>query len=239
MSLPVRPAYVIYQWLWTGLDWLFPPNCGGCGVKGARWCAACQADAIVIQPPICIICGAINIVGEGQCFHCSNSRPSYSSLRSWALFKGSVRNAVHRLKYGKDVAMGEILSRPLIQIVSNQDWKIDLVIPVPLSVARKIERGYNQAALLARPISLATGWAYAPSALLRTRETASQVGLSIADRLINVSGAFEGNRIKLDKKNVLLVDDVTTSGATLMACSQALRLAGANEVYCVTLARAE
>jgi ComF family protein len=120
----------------------------------------------------------------------------------------------------------------------GQGWLIDVVVPVPLGIARLKERGYNQAALIAHPFALASGLRYAPRALLRTRETRSQVGLSITERKINVTDAFKARHEIVGGKRVLLIDDVTTSSATLDACAAALRKDGADQVYCLTLARA-
>jgi len=100
------------------------------------------------------------------------------------------------------------------------------------------ERGYNQAALLAKPLAAIQGWGYAPQALLRTRETRSQVGLSIAERKENMTGAFCATPALPSGKTILLVDDVATTGATLMACSSTLIKAGAKVVYALTLAKA-
>jgi ComF family protein len=119
-----------------------------------------------------------------------------------------------------------------------QGWDVGIVAPVPLGIARLKERGYNQAALIARPFSLALGLPYAPEALQRRRETHSQVGLSIAERKENVAGAFSARRDVVASRSVLLIDDVATSSATLDACASALRMDGANQVYCLTLARA-
>jgi ComF family protein len=142
------------------------------------------------------------------------------------------------LKYQGDLSLGEFLARPLLHCLEEVNWAVDLVVPVPLSAARLAERGYNQAALLARPLALGSGLSFRPQALLRCRETRSQVGLSGKQRRENVAGAFLGNpQIVLGKKT-LIVDDVTTSGATLEACAQALRTAGALEVVALTLARA-
>ena len=113
-----------------------------------------------------------------------------------------------------------------------------MVVPVPISPSRRGERGYNQAALLARPIAMYHGLAYRPWALRKKRDTRSQVGLTIDQRRVNVQGAFEAEERVVGEAHILLVDDVTTSGATLNACSQALVEAGAKDVYCLTLARA-
>jgi len=115
---------------------------------------------------------------------------------------------------------------------------VDLVVPVPLGKERTKERGYNQVGLVAMPLALINHWRYSPRALVRTRETRSQVGLSIAERRENVSGAFLGNPALILRSNVLLLDDVATTGATLSSCSAALMDAGANSVYALTIARA-
>lgn len=131
-----------------------------------------------------------------------------------------------------------MLAQPLIAILQSLGWSFDLVIPIPISPSRKRERGYNQAALLARPIALYYGRAYAPQALEKQRDTRSQVGLTYEQRWMNVQDAFVADRGIVRDKQVLLVDDVTTSGATLNYGAQALLNAGAGKAYCLTLARA-
>jgi ComF family protein len=126
----------------------------------------------------------------------------------------------------------------MIQVLQSQPWKIDMVCPVPLGVARLAERGFNQAVLLARPIALASGLAYSSHVVERKKETLSQVGLNFERRHDNVSGAFQAKPATANGKNILLVDDVATSGATLEACAKALLEAGALQVYALTLARA-
>ena len=129
------------------------------------------------------------------------------------------------------------MSRPMIDYLILTGWMIDLVSPVPLGVARLKERGYNQAALLARPIALALTLTYKPNAVRRIRETRTQVGLALDQRRANVEGAFSSNSAIVSGKNLLIVDDVTTSGATLDACADALIGCGANQVYALTFAR--
>jgi ComF family protein len=232
-----RPAYSLYRWAWSGLDWLFPPSCGGCGARGTRWCGNCQENTRLIPSTICQICGDVQN-NSVICHKCQTSPPEYSALRSWAVFEGPLRNALHRLKYKGDLALGEVLSRPLAGLLKDLNWKVDLVTAVPIGVARRAERGYNQATLLAHPLALSTGLAFQPNALSKTRETRTQVGLSASDRRKNVSGAFEAYPQHVMQKRVLVVDDVTTSGATMEACAEALLGAGARQVFGLTLARA-
>jgi ComF family protein len=136
------------------------------------------------------------------------------------------------------MALGDALASHLAEFVDTLGWPIDLVVPVPLGKRRLKERGYNQVGLVARPLALINNWHYRPRALVRTRETRSQVGLTILERKENVSGAFKGNAILCDKSNILLMDDVATTGATLSSCAAALAEAGARSVYALTLARA-
>jgi ComF family protein len=159
-------------------------------------------------------------------------------MRSWLVFEGPIRNALHKLKYRRNVALGDALAKHFAEFVYTLGWSVDLVVPVPLGKERTKERGYNQVGLVAMPLALINHWRYSPRALVRPRETRSQVGLSIAERRENVSGAFLGNPALVLRSNVLLLDDVATTGATLSSCSAALMDAGANSVYALTIARA-
>ena len=229
--------YRAYQQLWVVLDYIYPPLCGGCNQPGLRWCADCDQKTRRLKKPLCSICGKpLNV--QRLCDRCSQSKPNFRALRSWGVYDGALRKAIHRLKYRKDVALGETLARFLIELLDQCSWQVDMVLPVPLSVARKASRGYNQSALLARPISLARRIPYRPRALKRIRDTQSQVDLSFDQRQINVRDAFKGDQDLVSGKTVLLIDDVATSGATLDACAEAILKAGGKSVYALTLARA-
>jgi len=134
--------------------------------------------------------------------------------------------------------MGEVLSRPLIQMLREFRWPVDLVTAVPVGVARRAERAYNQAALLAWPLANGCSLPYQSRALVKSRETRTQVGLNRMERRQNVEMAYQARREFVAGKNVLVIDDVATSGATLDACTKALLDAGANQVFGLTLARA-
>ncbi len=232
-----RAVYRLYQLAWSGLDWLYPPQCGGCGRANARWCLDCQGKVHRLPETICHCCGQILDV-VGVCAQCQSCPPAFNALRSWANFDGPVRNALHRLKYKRDIALGEALARHLIEMLDGLAWPVDCVTPVPIGLARRAERGYNQTTFLALPVALALGLSYRPAGLKKVRHTRTQVGLNSEQRRANVAGAFEANPKIVAQKSVLVIDDVTTTGATLLACAEALLNAGARQIYGLTLARA-
>jgi len=235
--MPGNLAYRVYRLIWESLDWLYPPNCGGCGQSGARWCMECSQNTLEIEPPICPICGNPNI-NEEPCRRCWLSTPLYSSLRSYTIFNGSIREAIHRLKYRRDIGLGEVLSRPMITSLQKLNWSLDIITSVPLGLVRFDERGYNQATLLARPMALCLEVPFSSRVLTRIRETRTQVGLTVKERRENMADAFRADSKLVKGKNILVVDDVVTSGATLNACAKALLDGGASKVYGFSLARA-
>jgi ComF family protein len=150
-----------------------------------------------------------------------------------------LKKAVLGLKYGANLAMGDALYQLLFDLLEPWREEIDLVTPVPLSRQREKQRGYNQAALLARPLASGLDLAYRPHALRRVRDTDSQVGKTLQERRLNVGGAFEASGKRVEGRHVLLVDDVLTTGSTLDAAAHALKQAGAAFVSAVVVSRAE
>ena len=229
--------YYLNKSIWVGLDWLFPPVCGGCGTQGTRWCIECQKKVQEIKDPVCDACG-LPLSHSGLCERCQKSRPSFQHLRSWAVFENPVQGALHRLKYRRDIGLGESLSNHISGFVERLGWPIDVLIPIPLGKRRLRERGYNQVAMIAKPLSIRLGLDYYPKALVRARETRSQVGLSAIERQENVRGAFVADRKKISGSSIVLMDDVSTTGATLSSAADALYASGARKVYAITVARA-
>jgi ComF family protein len=121
--------------------------------------------------------------------------------------------------------------------VRELNWKPDVVIPIPLSRGRLAQRGYNQVGVIGRPLALALNLKYVPGALMRAKETRSQVGLTPVQRKENIQDAFRA-RVSVRGKCVLLLDDVATTTATLSSAARSLRQGGASRVLAVTVARA-
>lgn len=231
-------AYRYHQFFWRAIDWIYPPRCAGCSSTGVRFCSACYSSVRVIdQAKVCPVCG-IPQKTLSICPECTTLAPGFTALRSWGLYEGALRKAIHQLKYRRDLGVSEELAKPISTLLRNSKWQVDLITPVPLSRRRLRTRGYNQSAMVARWVSLANCIPYEPKAMSRTKDTISQVGLSGDERRQNVLAAFQANQENVAGKTVLVIDDVTTTGATMHACASALLNVGADRVYGLTLARA-
>jgi ComF family protein len=159
-------------------------------------------------------------------------------MRSWAVFDSPIQNALHTIKYRRNIGLADSIAMQMAGFVRSLGWDVDLIMPAPLGRGRLRERGYNQVALVARPLAYEVGWEYAPDAMKKIRETRSQVGLTVSERRENVSKAYQADPAKVKRRSVLLMDDVSTTGSTISACAEALLAAGAREVFALTIARA-
>jgi ComF family protein len=216
---------------------LFPPRCAGCGQTGQLWCATCQAQAQVINGTVCPHCGR----PQQQtllCPQCRHSSIAIDGIRSAVIFEGPLRQAIHHLKYSGRTSLAEPLGSFLIARWQASPLPADMIVPVPLHQARLRERGYNQSTLLAGPLARASDLPIVEAALQRVKATMPQVALNAAERKANVQDAFEARADLVQGKRILLIDDVCTTGATLEACSHALKRAGAKSVWALTLGRA-
>ncbi len=218
------------------LDLFYPPRCPGCDRLGALFCQACQARIESLPVWGCHRCGG-PVKAPGLCDTCRDIPSHLDAIFSAAVFAHPLRAAIHDLKYNNGRALAAPLGQYMAAAWRSRGLSADLVVPVPLHAGRQAERGYNQAALLARVLATEVGVSLDERLLIRQRATAHQVGLGRADRAQNVAGAFNCTG-DTTGKHVMLVDDVATTGATLEACAVALREAGASTVTAFTLARA-
>ncbi len=218
------------------LDLLFPPRCVACGEPGSLFCARCLAQVEFLHPPLCVRCGE-PLTPQGRCPRHGRHPHAIDGLRSAAWHAGPLRQAIHRFKYGGVHALKGPLSALLAECWRQGPLPVGLLLPVPLHPQRVRERGFNQAALLARQLSHEIGIPCDERALRRIRHTPPQVGLGAAERLANVQGAFSYVGPALRGQAVCLLDDICTTGATLDACAAALKEAGAGAVWALTLAR--
>jgi ComF family protein len=236
------------------LDLVFAPACLGCSAPVTTAavdrivCATCWSRLRPLPLPRCARCWTPRPTGipgipSPPCATCAGLPPSLRAVRSAFVHASPLRELIHRLKYGGWWRVGEALGRRM----AGLDWPEEVrdearvVAPVPLSAARHRERGYNQALILANAVSVQTGWIVSPSLLRRARSAGSQTSLHPSERRANVASAFEvgpEHRAEIAGEHVVLVDDVWTTGATALACGDALLKAGARAYSVVTLARA-
>lgn len=225
---------------------LVAPSCAVCdGVLehplGGAACAECWARIVPYTPPVCRRCGEplasrrTALVTEDACRACSVDLGAIAAARAIGAFDGVLADLVLACKYGRRPTIADGLGRRMREVAAGFDEAIDLVVPVPLHPSRLRERGFNQAERLAIgmgfPVCLA---------LDRPRPTPPQVGASGAARRANVRGAFTLRREarRLEGHRVALVDDVVTTGATLVAAAETLALARPQAIVAVTAARA-
>lgn len=210
---------------------LFPPRCVHCERIGVSLCSDCAGDIVRFATPRCPRCDGPRTWRH----HCDVPR-TLTKLRTIGPHTGVLRSAVHALKYkGRhDVA------RPVALLLARRWSDVDLdvagLVPVPLGRRRRRERGYNQAAVLARELGRILTLPVHTDVLRRVRETRPQVKLTGDERLHNVADAFAAASTARDCA-WLLIDDVCTTGATLGACAEALHRAGATDVYATTVTR--
>ncbi len=227
---------ILFNVYWRVLDWVYPPDCVSCGAPGHHLCKVCQSKIRFISGTMKNTSDSTVLLSSRPGISKKTGSSGYTAVKVLAIYEGVVRECVHALKYKNNRGLGEIFSAWLADIVRSEGWIINLVIPVALNPQRVQQRGYNQSAVIARPLAARLQKQYSPYVLSRIRNTPSQVGLTSEERRENVAGAFTAERDLVNGKNVLLVDDVMTTGATLEACSLALHQAGASAVYCVTIA---
>lgn len=234
------------------LDLVFAPSCLGCGdpippqSRKLLVCGTCWTRARPLPSPRCTRCWAPRpawLSAGPRCRECEDIPAGVRAIRSAFVLDGPSRELVHALKYGgwRAVArpMAERMSKLSLPVEVEEE--VGLVLPVPLSSVRLRQRGYNQAALLAHELASFRGWKDLPDLLDRTRSTETQTNLHPAQRRANVAGAFTVPPRHADRimgEHVMLVDDVWTTGATTLACADALFTGGARAVSVITFARA-
>jgi len=218
------------------LDLVFPPRCLGCASAGSFLCGTCAGSLQRAGPPRCSRCWRVGPWSE-VCFRCRMEPPPFAALRAAFVYDGLARELVHALKFQGMTALAEPMAGQMAHAVRADGLEASLIVPVPLSGLRKRLRGYNQAGELARALGRELGVAVSPRALRRTRHTSPQArSASSEERRRNVAGAFEA-RPEATGQRIVVVDDVTTTGATLAACCRAVDQAGARSVWALAFAR--
>lgn len=232
------------KWLWSqGIELIYPPFCALCDETlnhGSQdiLCDACKVTYPVLSEDLCVICSKpLQDKSKERCLDCRKRAHFYEEGKALWVYDEDVKAAIKAYKYHNRREIGLLFAKGLARYYNNHmDWPIDLVVPVPLHPKKLRQRGFSQTRLMAEGFCRETGSRLAISALSRVAQTEAQEGLSDKDRIKNVIDAFEGKPSVVKGKNVLLIDDVYTTGATIDGCAKALIDAGAIDIYFMTVA---
>ena len=220
----------------AAVDFIMPLVCVHCGAESALLCSDCITRASRVPDNVCRTCAAPTAEYLNFCGDCIALPPPLDRLVPAYRYGGAVRSAVHALKYRHMTAIATVMGELMAEHPFIKRAKLDCVVPVPVHKDRLRERGYNQAALLAHSVADIIECQYISDALTKTRATVSQVELTWHERSLSLTNAFVAN-YDFDDAHVLLVDDVSTSGNTLMNCAVALKRAGARRVSGLVFAK--
>ncbi len=235
--------HFLQQTIETAVTFLYPAQCRACeeqlGLESVPYmCDTCWHDIVTIKPPWCKICGIPNT--EGRCDECATNPPRYGKLRSIAIYEAVLQQAIHLFKFEKRTTLAAHLAQLIVEHIPN-DCSItdyDYILPVPIHKKRLRERGFNQSTLLAKGIAKATGVSVETDTLIRQKNTSPQSSLDRNARQTNIIGAFELLREEVVRgKNILIFDDVFTTGATVREAVKVLWNADPTEIDILTLAR--
>jgi competence protein ComFC len=221
------------------LNIIFPPKCMFCHKTGSLICPDCVKNCKKLKHQYCVVCDKPSPFGvtHNKCLTVIAPK-QFISVYS---YEGKVRQCIKNSKYGTREFMAlKILTEHAVELIKTKVvfFNDHIVVPVPVSKTKLAFRGFNQAELIAVKVAKSLDLEMNINTLLRVKDTAGQFNYSRKDRFTNVAGAFEVKG-RLTGKNILVVDDISTTGATLLEISKTLYKAGAAEVLCFTLSKKE
>ena len=212
-----------------------------------RFCPGCNKKLSSNEEPVCKEClDSILLADENLLRREFNRKFSSTKIINGFYSKyifetdKTLQNVIHSLKYNKQFRIGTFLGNILAKELISENWSIDMILSVPIHHLKKTERGYNQSDFIVKGISKVLKIPYSTNSIKRTRYTETQTALKLQERAKNVKNAFKvRNSKKVMNKNILLVDDVITTGATTLECAKALVNSGAISVYACSVGIAE
>jgi len=221
----------------VAVDSFFPRRCVGCGRVGSFLCHDCLAELPRLVAPFCPRCGRPQASGI-VCPSCWQRPTEIDGIRSPFRFDEVVRKSIHELKYRNLRAISPCLAELLADYLKDNPLPGEALVSVPLHPLRLRERGYNQSGLLAGELGKRIGLPVIEGCLVRVKQAQPQVrSADVEERRSNVADAFVCRDERVSGKQIILIDDVCTSGATLESCAKALKNRGATSVWGLTLAR--
>ena len=220
------------------LDWIYPPKCVVCDniipLNYERWfCYNCKDIFTFIKEPTCKTCGNPQEDEVDICSMCAKQKFFFKQNTSLFIYEDIPKLLIYKFKYGKNAEIGKAMAKLMYNNINKDVFKhIDFIVPVPIHRARRRTRGFNQAEILCNELNKFNEIPNINDLLVRTKNTKPQSGLSFVERENNIKDAFKFNKkYDIKDKNILIVDDIFTTGRTLNECSKVLVNANARNVF--------
>ena len=240
---------ILQNFVQSFVDLIYPAYCQVCRnplpriAMDSMVCLSCWEKISLNRPPFCHGCGrqmGRRDRNKNMCQRCVQQPRVFDRAYSACVYDGTIKILIHEFKYNDKQYLGKPLARLLTDFIKGYDlplWLIDYLVPVPLHSAKLREREFNQALILCKEVAAAVGKPVLDNNLFRYRATATQATLEPHQRFLNVHGCFAvTEKESVAGRNLLLIDDVLTTGATASQAAAALKDAGANIVFVLTLA---
>ncbi len=227
-------------------DLIFPPVCLNCGCSlfghsEHYLCTDCHQSFKLIDSNSCWYCA--KPLGKysarlKHCSECQSNNHSYTRVIAASTYCSPAKELIHAFKFNNCRNIYKLIAEMMLTRINEEysNQKFDYIIPVPLHKQKHYERGYNQSALVASSLAKRLEIQYSDKLLLRKRYTVSQSSLTATERKANLTDAFAAPEL-LDKKSILLIDDIFTTGSTINECAKTLRNSGVRRVYAAVFAR--
>lgn len=224
------------------LDFLFPKRCPVChdivDRRGYLVCENCSEAFTYVSEPYCMKCGKpLSEDGKEFCIQCENNYRNFNEGRSVFIYDDLVRKSIYSFKYNGRQEYAKYYAKAIYDKLSDKinTWNPDAIIPIPLHKSRLKKRGYNQAYLIAKELSHLTKIPAYENYLIREKKTKVQKSLSASERSNNLKNAFKIRQNAVKLSSAILIDDIYTTGATIMSATDALKAGSVDDVYFITL----
>ena len=227
--------------LMAPVNFALPKRCAGCGhISGGEgnFCTDCWSKLDILPEIGCLLCNQPVALTGSICGPCLETPPKHDGVLAAVDYCDTARDLALKLKYGRKPGVADVMAALMVRHARRHPSAV--LVPIPLHRWRIWNRGFNQSLLIARSVARMTGQEVLPSPILRTKRTSPLGGLSRTARSREVRGAFAMDAAQIEAikgKQVLLVDDVYTTGATTNACAAVLKRAGAQTVHILCWAR--
>lgn len=230
----------------TILNILYPPTCPICGgilkVNNNQVCRECKVKIKYIKEPVCKKCGKILLFEEREyCYDCSRREHVFTKGLSLWIYDDNIKKSIYRFKYNNKREYAKIYANEIILHHGEQikDWKADAIIPIPLHRTKMKSRGFNQAEVLAKELSRQLNIPCLNSCVVRIKKTLPQKALNDKQRINNLKNAFKIKQNDVKLRNIILIDDIYTTGITMDSVAKVLKQACVEEIFFITVSIGE